>query len=145
MKDWMISSRQVLVLMEAQANLDNVSITYKNLAEKPIYVLGESNQLKQVFINIIKNAVESIPKGENGRVAITLHEHGTDAHVIVKDNGVGWSRKESNISESRFTRRKKKGRVLVLLFVKKSSNDIKDIYTLKVKNKKERQWKSAYP
>ncbi|MBW3112859.1 PAS domain S-box protein [Bacillus sp. MCCB 382] len=81
--------RQVLILMEAQAHLDNVSITYENLEGKPLCVLGESNQLKQVFINIIKNAVESIPAGRNGRVSITLAPHGTDARVIVKDNGVG--------------------------------------------------------
>ncbi|MBN8192274.1 PAS domain S-box protein [Bacillus sp. NTK074B] len=81
--------RQVLVLMEAQAHLDNVSISYENLSEEPLYVLGESNQLKQVFINIIKNAVESIPEGRSGEVSITLVRNGTDAHVIVKDNGVG--------------------------------------------------------
>ncbi|WP_200908416.1 ATP-binding protein [Rossellomorea vietnamensis] len=81
--------QQVLVLMEAQANLDNVSIIYENLSEKPLCVLCESNQLKQVFINIIKNAVEAIPPSRDGRVSITLVQHGTDAHVIVKDNGVG--------------------------------------------------------
>ncbi|TMU84913.1 PAS domain S-box protein [Bacillus sp. BHET2] len=81
--------RQVLVLMEAQANLDNVSIAYNNLAERPLNVLGEVNQLKQVFINIIKNAVESIPKGKEGRVTITLQELDMEAHVIVSDNGIG--------------------------------------------------------
>ncbi|UTE78150.1 ATP-binding protein [Rossellomorea sp. KS-H15a] len=81
--------QQVLVLMEAQANFDNVSITYENLSEKPLYVSGESNQLKQVFINIIKNAVEAIPPSRDGKVSITLEEQGTDALVIVKDNGVG--------------------------------------------------------
>ncbi|CAN7564005.1 ATP-binding protein [Rossellomorea sp. LjRoot5] len=81
--------QQVLVLMEAQANLDNVSITYENLSAKPLYVLGESNQLKQVFINIIKNAVEAIPPSRDGKVSITLEEQGKNAQVIVKDNGVG--------------------------------------------------------
>ncbi|OXS64282.1 PAS domain-containing sensor histidine kinase [Bacillus sp. DSM 27956] len=81
--------QQVLVLMEAQANFDNVSITYENLSEKPLYVSGESNQLKQVFINIIKNAVEAIPASRDGKVSITLEEQGTNAQVIVKDNGVG--------------------------------------------------------
>ncbi len=81
--------RQVLVLMEAQANLDNVSIKYNNLAERPINVLGEVNQLKQVFINIIKNAVESIPNYKDGRVTITLQERDMEAHVIVSDNGIG--------------------------------------------------------
>jgi PAS domain S-box-containing protein len=81
--------QQVLVLMEAQANLDNVSITYENLSEKPLYVSGESNQLKQVFINIIKNAVEAIPPSRDGKVSITLEEQGTNAQVVVNDNGVG--------------------------------------------------------
>lgn len=81
--------KQVLVLMEAQAHLDNVSIQYKNLAEKPLYVFGEGNQLKQVFINIIKNAVESIPENKDGNVSITLVTRGDDAHVIVADNGIG--------------------------------------------------------
>lgn len=81
--------KQVLVLMEAQAHLDNVSIQYKNLAEKPLYVFGEGNQLKQVFINIIKNAVESIPENKDGNVSITLVTRDDDAHVIVADNGVG--------------------------------------------------------
>jgi PAS domain S-box-containing protein len=81
--------RQVLVLMEAQAHLDNVSIQYENKVEKPLYVLGEGNQLKQVFINIIKNAVESIPDYKDGIVSITLEERASAAHVIVTDNGVG--------------------------------------------------------
>ncbi|MFI8576231.1 ATP-binding protein [Rossellomorea aquimaris] len=81
--------KQVLVLMEPQAHFDNVSIQYKNLAEKPLYVLGEGNQLKQVFINIIKNAVESIPDNKDGYVSITLVTRDDDAHVIVADNGVG--------------------------------------------------------
>ncbi|MCC5803236.1 ATP-binding protein [Rossellomorea vietnamensis] len=111
--------RQVLVLMEAQANLDDVSITYENLAEKPISVLGESNQLKQVFINIIKNAVESIPKGENGRVSITLLQHGTDAHVIVKDNGVGMEQERIEHLGEPFYSTKEKGTGLGLAVCQK--------------------------
>ncbi|MCA1064205.1 PAS domain S-box protein [Rossellomorea aquimaris] len=81
--------RQVLVLMEVQANLDDVSIQYENTSEKTLYVLGEANQLKQVFINIIKNAVESIPDSRVGKVSITLENRGEVACIIVTDNGVG--------------------------------------------------------
>ena len=111
--------RQVLVLMEAQAHLDNVSITYENLADRSLYVSGESNQLKQVFINIIKNAVESIPKCKDGRVSITLADQGTDAHVRVEDNGVGMEPDRIGHLGEPFYSTKEKGTGLGLAVCKK--------------------------
>ncbi|PFA68350.1 PAS domain-containing sensor histidine kinase [Bacillus sp. AFS015802] len=111
--------RQVLVLMEAQAHLDNVSITYENLAEKPLTVLGEANQLKQVFINIIKNAVESIPTYKDGRVSIILEDHETEAYVTVKDNGVGMEPERIEHLGEPFYSTKEKGTGLGLAVCKK--------------------------
>ncbi|MGG3915187.1 ATP-binding protein [Rossellomorea vietnamensis] len=111
--------QQVLVLMEAQANLDNVSITYENLSEKPLHVLGESNQLKQVFINIIKNAVEAIPPSKDGKVSISLEEQGTNAQVIVKDNGVGMEPERIEHLGEPFYSTKEKGTGLGLAVCKK--------------------------
>ncbi|WP_231893470.1 ATP-binding protein [Rossellomorea aquimaris] len=81
--------RQVLILMEAQANLDNVSIQYENNEYESLYVMGEGNQLKQVFINIIKNAVEAIPATKEGKVTISLFKESTNVCILVEDNGVG--------------------------------------------------------
>lgn len=111
--------QQVLVLMEAQANLDNVSITYENLSEKPLHVIGESNQLKQVFINIIKNAVEAIPPSKDGKVSISLEEQGTNAQVIVKDNGVGMEPERIEHLGEPFYSTKEKGTGLGLAVCKK--------------------------
>ncbi|BCB02348.1 ATP-binding protein [Bacillus sp. KH172YL63] len=111
--------RQVLVLMEAQAHLDNVSIAYENLSERPLVILGEVNQLKQVFINIIKNAVESIPKGKDGRVTITLLDEGADAHVIVRDNGIGMEPERLEHLGEPFYSTKEKGTGLGLAVCKK--------------------------
>lgn len=68
------------------AKKQGVEISYT----KPEYesmVLGDPDRLKQVFINIIDNAVKYTEKG--GLVLITLeHEEGC-VKIIVKDTGVG--------------------------------------------------------
>ncbi|XXM70339.1 ATP-binding protein [Lysinibacillus sphaericus] len=81
--------KQVIVLMEAQANIDSVSIDYKPYSADSLYVEAEVNQLKQVFINIIKNAVEAIPADRKGKVSISLNRKDGDAMIIVSDNGSG--------------------------------------------------------
>ncbi|RIW33245.1 PAS domain S-box protein [Bacillus salacetis] len=78
--------RQVLVLMEAQANLDNVKIEFLPDAEK-LYVNADQNQLKQVFINLIKNAVEAIE--ETGVARVETKKDLNRVLVNIEDNGVG--------------------------------------------------------
>ncbi len=111
--------RQVLVLMEAQANLDNVSIQYNNLSEEPLFVLGEGNQLKQVFINIIKNAVEAIPADKKGKVTISLSQKEARTYVKVEDNGMGMDRERVEILGQPFYSTKEKGTGLGLAVCKK--------------------------
>lgn len=48
---------------------------------------GDQNQLKQVFINLIKNAVESMPDG--GKVDITAKAEGDGILVTIRDEGIG--------------------------------------------------------
>ena len=50
-------------------------------------VLGDGELLKQVFINVILNAVQALPNG--GDLNITMEESGTSVIVHVKDNGAG--------------------------------------------------------
>ena len=53
---------QVITLMASQALLNNIQIvTQFNYAN--MWMLGDTNQLKQVFINFIKNAIEAMPDG----------------------------------------------------------------------------------
>jgi len=53
---------QVLTLMESHALLNNIEIVKRyNLRE--VTVVGDESQLKQVFINYIKNAIEAMPDG----------------------------------------------------------------------------------
>lgn len=78
--------------------LQNVLFTYRLLAEKKnidivssvsddIYVLANGEQLEKVFINIIKNAIESIK--DDGTIYIDAKEDGDYAHISFIDTGPG--------------------------------------------------------
>lgn len=74
----------VIALLEAEAHFYSTEIRLK--VKEPIPLLYcEANQLKQVFINMIKNAIEA----ESEHVWITL-EHVEDQIIItIKDDGCG--------------------------------------------------------
>lgn len=57
-----------------------------NLAED-CYVMGNENKLKQVFMNVIKNAYEAID--ENGVVEIWLENGDKECTIKIIDNGEG--------------------------------------------------------
>ena len=50
-------------------------------------LLCEENQLKQVFVNVLKNAIEAMPKG--GMVVIDLKSPATAISVSIADQGIG--------------------------------------------------------
>jgi len=53
-------------------------------------VYGCVSELKDVFSNLILNAVEALPDG--GDVYVTTEEHSGFAHIYIQDNGVGMSK-----------------------------------------------------
>ncbi len=64
----------------------NVTLTHIRPIEDSV-ILGDRNRLKQVFINIIDNAVKYTESG--GQVLIEQRSEDGCAQVIVKDTGVG--------------------------------------------------------
>ncbi|MFC0475667.1 histidine kinase dimerization/phospho-acceptor domain-containing protein [Robertmurraya beringensis] len=52
----------VLTLMEPQALLNNIQLQ-RNFYFDQAFLLGDNNQLKQVFINFIKNSIEAMQDG----------------------------------------------------------------------------------
>ncbi|MBN3554126.1 PAS domain-containing protein [Fictibacillus nanhaiensis] len=84
------SIQNVIDLMQPEANLRNVIISFEK-ANMPL-VYGEKNQLTQVIINMIKNAMEALPDGGE----ISLAATSVDGHVVlsVKDNGLGMTEEQ---------------------------------------------------
>jgi two-component system sporulation sensor kinase A/two-component system, sporulation sensor kinase E len=76
----------VVTLLETIAIVKNIEVT-KEL-EPDIMVNCEANQIKQVFINIFKNAIEAVPKNGKIKIEITKWEEDT-VRVRFTDNGRG--------------------------------------------------------
>lgn len=78
--------QDVMMLLETQAIMNNVEIRTELLPD--LKVLCVENQLKQVFINVLKNAIEAMPSG--GEIQVSMLS-GEERNVIVRfrDNGTG--------------------------------------------------------
>lgn len=77
-------------LFEGQANLYNVQIKIELDANLPSIQCQRS--INQVFINILKNAIESMPKG--GEVTIQAKQMIDKVYIRIKDKGYGIPRDE---------------------------------------------------
>ncbi|WP_409294982.1 ATP-binding protein [Peribacillus sp. SCS-26] len=82
--------QSVISLLEAEAALKGVIITYQGSGDAVIY--GERNQLKQVFLNLIKNAIEAMPHG--GEVRLAAGNAGSAVTVTIEDTGIGMSQEQ---------------------------------------------------
>ena len=81
-----------------------IKISYDNQYED-IYVWGDFNRLKQVFVNIIKNSIESINDG--GIISIGVKVNSNKVIVSILDNGEGMTEEElSNIKEMFYSTKK---------------------------------------
>jgi len=79
----------VISLLKTEASLHNIQIEFQVLSH-PVMIECEPNQLKQLFINIVKNAIEASSAGDV--VNITLQSADNNITVVVKDQGVGISK-----------------------------------------------------
>ncbi len=78
---------QSVVRLFANSN-EKVEIRYFGKV-KGVFVYADSEQLIQVFNNLIKNAIQSIPKDRKGRVEVRLEEPDMNVVVRISDNGTG--------------------------------------------------------
>lgn len=77
----------IKTLIDTQAVMNNILIKVVNDCKNST-ITCDKNQLKQVFINFLKNAIEAMPKG--GEITIELKQHGKEkVKIIFKDTGTG--------------------------------------------------------
>ena len=111
--------------------LDNsIEITLKNNLQK-ISLKSDKEQLSRVFLNLIKNSVESIHQKSkkinniNKKIGIELNDYDDHIKLVVIDTGVGFDDFKANIKDilNPYFTTKKNGTGLGLSIVNKIIND----------------------
>ena len=111
--------------------LDNsIDITFNKNFDK-ILIQSDKEQISRVFLNLIKNSIESInQKAQNNsnlskKIAIELNQDNSHIEVTIEDNGIGFGELNNNIKDilNPYFTTKKNGTGLGLSIVNKIVND----------------------
>ena len=79
---------EVLVFVKTEANKKGISINTMALSSKYNLELNK-NKLEQVFLNIIMNALDSMPQGGDLNIGIESNKKGPFVKISFTDNGEG--------------------------------------------------------
>ncbi len=79
-------TQDVLAMMEPQAIELNATLV-GTAGVEPLLVEVDNNQIKQVLINIVKNAIEAAFDG--GHITVATERRGREACIVVRDTGIG--------------------------------------------------------
>ena len=85
-KDIRFIMGDVISLLDSQAHMLGIEILLD--ADVPAIVHCGENQLKQVFINLLKNAMEAMADGGKIKIRIRVNA-GQNAEIIIQDEGEG--------------------------------------------------------
>ncbi len=77
--------REAHALMQAEASV----VMELNLADHPLMVRGDPNELRRTYINLIKNALEAVHDQDQRRIAVTGRLEEDQIITEVTDNGSG--------------------------------------------------------
>jgi two-component system NtrC family sensor kinase len=95
----------ILLMMEKQMREANVKIVTQFDPEIP-EILASTNQMRQVFLNMFKNAKEAMPKG--GTLTVKTETESNNVLVRIEDTGTGIPEEiRSKIFEAFFTTKQK--------------------------------------
>ncbi|WP_159887508.1 PAS domain-containing sensor histidine kinase [Paenibacillus puerhi] len=111
----------VITLLESQANIHNIQLV-KEYEEPGPLILCDENQLKQVFINMIKNSIESMTDGGSITIRIKTQKP-SGFSVEIEDQGCGIPRDRLSRIGEPFYSTKEKGTGLGLMVSKKIVED----------------------
>jgi C4-dicarboxylate-specific signal transduction histidine kinase len=87
--DLCVVLKKTLAFIGYQLEQDNIKIIM-NIKEEPLTVMGNPNELEQVFTNIILNARDAVKEAKrDGKIYISLFKDRNDVKVEIKDEGIG--------------------------------------------------------
>ena len=112
----------------------NISFNFKHASkvdftEDEFFITGDEEQINRVFINLIKNSIESINEKKtkngvfNGKINVDIKRDSDYIYVEIKDNGIGFNEVNKAKMLTPYYTTKKKGTGLGLSIVTKIIND----------------------
>ncbi|AXM88121.1 two-component sensor histidine kinase [Anoxybacillus ayderensis] len=103
-------------MIESQAHFHNVIYSFQR-ADVPLPIRCSKDHLKQVVLNLAKNAIEAMPHG--GELTISLEKQGNFGILHVKDTGIGIPKHVSDKLFQPFVTSKQTGTGLGLVVCKR--------------------------
>lgn len=95
--------QEVLDLLSPEALLRNIEISVSGLIA-PVNMSCDKSRLKQVLVNLIKNAMEAMPEGGNINIDICTAIDNRSISISVQDDGTGISQEQlTRIGEPFYT------------------------------------------
>lgn len=84
-----------------------IKLEYKDRNDEEIYFQGDYERLKQVIINMLKNALEA--SEENGKIEISSNLYKEHLEILIEDNGIGMDKEALDRIEEMFYTTKPNG------------------------------------
>jgi two-component system nitrogen regulation sensor histidine kinase NtrY len=80
---------QIKTTLELFKNAENISFRVSFPHDQQVIVSADKEHLNGIFSNLIKNAIQSIPQGQEGSIKINMELQGDRVLVSIEDNGSG--------------------------------------------------------
>lgn len=78
-----------------------------DVKDQDVYINGDYDRLKQVFVNIIKNSKESIEKNKIGLIKLKMYSKEKKVIITISDNGIGMNKETlKRVGEAFYTTKK---------------------------------------
>lgn len=123
----------VVALLKREAENHNSEIEFQSTGEMPLVECDEDG-LKQVFINVVKNALESMEKG--GVVRVSCSSDDKDVMIAIEDEGCGIPEEDIKKIGKPFYTTKDKGTGLGLMISQQIIKKHKGTFQIKSKKGK---------
>lgn len=92
--------KEVVLLTESEALMKGCQLIFHHTEQSPSYISVDVKQIKQVILNLIKNALDAIDEKKDdhttGMIEIGLKQDEKHVNIIISDNGGGMDQNTLN-------------------------------------------------